>query len=152
MDELVAELLELLRTRFGFECVQRDVRENQLRLLGRVLPAYAENWLVLRGHLINAALDADWTYDCSRPDVLRGGRGGQLTYGWRLIFQHADVASRIKPLMAIIANCPRPHFEVEEQALPGVGSRRAGVNARGGGAAPSGSMPLILQGRMGGVR
>ena len=147
MDEPCDVVVGALARRFGFEVRKKDVRSNQLRLLGRVPPAQARNWVVFRKHMLEMSMRKEWTYDGSRQDILRGGA---LVWGWRLIFQHDALESYFPEIVDVINSCPRAKFEVEEQPLPGVTGQRRIMNARGKGASSAGSVPLIVQQRAGG--
>jgi hypothetical protein len=139
-------LLEALHTRFGFETVNQNVGQRQVRVVGRIAPEYRRNWVVGIQHLLSQEQNRPWSVDISRQYFLRNG---VVVWGWRLIFQHEDIAGMCADIIATISNAPRARFEVEEQALPGVTGQRTMMTSGGKGAAPAGTPPLLVQRKTG---
>jgi hypothetical protein len=142
MSEQAQALVNALATRFGFELRTHDIRENQFRFLGKVPPEFSRNWIVGVHHLLKKSLHTEWTLDISRQYFLRGDA---LVWGWRLIFQHSDINSQAPDIITAIGAAPRAKFEVTEQRLPGVKGPRRTMNARGKGASPAGTPPMLIQ-------
>ena len=142
------ELLSALCGRFGMQIVSQNVTPNQIRLLLRISPQHTRNWLVAGQHMLQAASSSPWNFDLSRHYFLRG-QGGVMVWGWRVIFQHEDIAAQIPSIIVALGSAPRARFEVEEQPLPGVTGQRRTMNDRGKGASSEGTPPLLLRMRMG---
>lgn len=138
-------VLEML-SRQGFETIRPTETTGQLRLVGRVAGQYSDNWKVVILHLLQAAERNTWAVDVSRQYF---PREGQLFYAWRLIFQGENLHTHYGSIVQTLANAPKARFEVKEQALPGVTGQRSMQNSRGKGAAPAGSVPLLVRQRGG---
>lgn len=145
------DVIAALSRKSGFEVVQHKEGPGQLWLMGRSHP---DRWGFF-SLLINELLvvsdeqpEVPWTCDISKK-YLR--RGGQLVFGWRLIFQAKRVQEQYSSIVAVIQRAPRPEaVELQSQLLPGYkpGDVRGGVNARGKGSSTAGSLPQILQRRV----
>ena len=140
------EIVQALAVRFGFETVDVNEAPNQIRIIGRVVQAHTRNWLIGVHHLLATAEATPWNLDISRQYFLRDG---SLVYAWRMIFQHAEVATHIPQIVSAIAGAPRARFEVEEVAISQ--GPRTMMNERGKGAASAGTPPLLIRQRMGGM-
>ena len=140
-----ADVLEMMRTRFGFDVVQPTASPNQLRVLGRVPSEQERNWLVGVQHMLSVSEKTPWSVDISRQYFLRSG---VLVYAWRVIFQGEGIEQYMEGIVAALSNAPKARFEVEEQALS-VNGARSTMNTKGKGASSSGTTPLLLQQRAG---
>lgn len=145
MSEL-QEVLTALTKRYGFEVVQPTLSTNKIRVLGRIQEAQERNWMVGIEHLLTVADGRAWNVDVSRQYFLRGP---SLVYAWRLIIQAPELEQHVDDIVTTLNNAPRAKFQVEEQALP-VRGRRSTMNANGKGASSAGTLPSILQRKVGG--
>ena len=139
------KLIGVLKARHGYEVVEQSVSEGQIRLFGRVLNESSRNWAPACHHLLTNERTHEWNLDLSRRYILRQD---MMVWGWRLIFQHPAIVTQIPSIITVLNSAPRAKFEVEEQALSVIGPRRT-MSENGKGAAPSGSVPLIVRQRAG---
>jgi len=125
------DLVQLLRARAGYETVNHQLSPNQLRLLGRVRKPAVDGWLLVVRNLVMA--EAPWHIDISRHYFPRGGK---LVYAWRIILQGESVEQHFHHVAQTVANSPRAHTIIEEQALPGARRDRniPSISNRGKGA------------------
>jgi hypothetical protein len=147
-----ADVYAALMEKCGFEVVQEKETAVQLRIIGR---SGADRWNFFLPviHTLLTASDkpeGHWTCDISKQMILAHGR---VRYGWRMIFQAAsrngidNLQSCYEDIVRVIRSSPRPaRVEVDRVLLPGykAGDVRGGVNAKGKGAAPAGSLPLAV--------
>lgn len=146
-----ADVFAALAKKSGFEVLQESETPKQLRVMGR---SHLDRWAFFLP-IIHTLLtrtsrpENGWTCDISKQYFLSDGR---VLYGWRFIFQSADLVTQYGDIIMAINSAPRPaRVEVESQLLPGYkpGDVRGGVNAKGKGASVAGSVPLAItrQGR-----
>jgi len=131
MSEQVAELYRALKQRIGYEVVKEQVTNSQIRVIGRVPQQLTRNWIVVMHHLLLGENAAPWSLDVSKQYFLRGG---QVVWGWRLIFQASSIEDHIPGIIQLLGSAPKAKFMVEEQRLPGVRGQRVTMNDRGKGA------------------
>lgn len=117
------KLISTLRARGGYEVVDNNSGANQVRLIGRVPTPLVKGWLIIVRQLLvrSGSSDAPWTADISKSYFLRSGR---VMFGWRLIFQGADIEQHIPDIITTITNSPRPRATVESQPLAGASASR----------------------------
>ena len=126
------DLLHRLQVRGGFDTVNHGVTAKQLRVLGRVPRESMDGWLIIVQRLLRAAGSAQgWSIDVSKQYFLKNDR---VVYGWRLIFQGAEVWEHLDDLVQIISNAPRPKVVLDEQPLGGARGDRNAPSATGKGA------------------
>lgn len=141
--------------RLGFEVVKATEQPSKLRVIGRCTK---ERWPfllpVIHGLLVASEdVTTPWTCDVSRVYMLHNS-GREVRYAWRLLFQGEGLAEQYTDITRVISQAPKPkQVELTSYRLPGYkpGDERASMTARGKGAAPAGSSPLVAATR-GGVR
>ncbi len=141
-----SDIYVALAKRGAFEVLQENETPSQLRISGR---CQLDRWPFF-GPIIHTLISASdkpgspWTCDVSKKYIILNDK---LLYTWRLIFQGQDLASQYPSIIATIMNAPRPgRVEVTSQLLPGYkpGDVRGGVNERGKGSAPAGTVPMAV--------
>lgn len=150
----VEELSRLLRGRAGFDVVDVQPSENQLRIVGRVPPNASSQWVLIVHRLLIAQEQLPWKVDVSRHYFLRQvGSNKKLFYSWRLIFQAPKVQQHLVSVMDVIHNAPRP-ARVELQEYPLTGAQRTHANGKGAYSAETSPLvaSLATQMKMGGAR
>jgi hypothetical protein len=145
------DIYAALAKKSGFEVLQESETPKQLRVMGR---SYLEKWPfflpIVHKLLTTSGMPGNgWTCDISKQYFLSDGR---VLYGWRFIFQSADLPAQYPSIVLAINSAPRPQrVELESQPLAGYKPNqiRGGVNEKGKGASSAGSAPLIIarQGR-----
>lgn len=147
-----ADVYAALMEKCGFTVVQEKETAAQLRIIGRSGPDRWNFFLPVIYTLLKASDKPEnlWTCDISKQFILAHDR---VRYGWRLIFQAAsrngvdNLLLCYENIALVIRSSPRPaRVEVDRVLLPGykAGDVRGGVNAKGKGAAPAGSLPLAV--------
>jgi len=149
-----ADIYAALAKKSGFEVLQENESDRQLRIMGR---SHLERWPfflpIIHTILTRSGSGSSWTCDISKQYFLSDGR---VLYGWRFIFQAGKssrtLTEQYPDIISAINSAPRPaRVELESQPLPGYkpGQIRGGVNEKGKGASAAGSLPLVIarQGR-----
>lgn len=146
----LAELVNILKMRGGFDLVNHQADEKQIRMLGRVPKQMMNSWLVVVHHMLSVSEKSAWNIDVSKQYFLRGGR---VIFAWRLIIQADDVESKLEHICNAITNAPRAKHIIEEQPLVGArpdrNSPQHGKGAQGVLGAVVGPMAIAQQ-QMGG--
>lgn len=149
----IDELTRLLKLRGGFETVNANPSQGQVRLLGRVPKDHMGAWLLIVNELLVRGSGTSWSVDISKQYFRRDGK---VMFAWRIILKAADAAQAVSAVCEAISSAPRPRVSVDEFPLPGVKGDRnvAGPNSRGKGAQGSlnsvvGPMALSQLGRSG---
>jgi hypothetical protein len=111
-------LKQSLHLKAGFEVVQQNVTDKQIRLVGRVPRDKTGQWLLVVERLLLREQEPDcaWNLDISKQYFLRGNR---LLYGWRVILQAPSVAEHVDELVNIAKTTPMVQRQLEEVALVG---------------------------------
>lgn len=130
----------LLKSKSGFEVIEMTEEPSRLRLMGRVpvdkLSVNMNNWLlVVRDLLRGSQNQTVWKADISKSYFLRGPAGEEkVIYGWRVIFQGADIATHYSDMTLVVRAAPQTSAaELTEYPLPGASPDRNSPN-RGKGA------------------
>lgn len=119
------DLQAALHKKSGFQVLDHNASEGQLRVMGRQLKdtmgVNLNNWFLVIRTLLQKHTKAPWKVDVSKNYFLRGD---VVIYGWRLIFQTDDGSSLDPHLQEIVATIlSSPHTargELSEYPLPGV--------------------------------
>lgn len=150
----VNDLKALLAARAGFEVLDMQPSDSQLRVVGRVLPNASAYWVLVVHRLLVASKNTAWKVDVSRNYFLRAvGNSEKLFYTWRLIFQAPKMPTQIKSIMDAVNSAPKP-ARVELQEFPLTGADRSHKNGKGAFTAETTPMVahVAAQARMGGIR
>lgn len=150
----VNDLKALLAQRTGFEVLDMQPSDAQLRIVGRVPPNASSHWVLLVHRLLVVSKNAPWKVDISRNYFLRAvGTSEKLFYTWRLIFQAPKMQTQLKSIVDAVNSAPRP-ARVELQEFPLTGTDRTIKNGKGAFAAETTPMVahVAAQARMGGIR
>lgn len=124
MSNAVKELLGSA----GFELVNENVTDRQMRFLGRVNKTMTTAWLDLLGTFLTVSTSATWTVDASKHYFVKGG---SLVYGWRIIIQSESLTKSLPGLLeALRSSLPRGPVDVEIP-LHGSPTRHQGMNGKG---------------------
>jgi hypothetical protein len=146
----VQELTRLLQQKAGYQTLDVSTEGGQVRLLGRVPPNAADQWILVVHRLLVESESADWKVDVSRKYFLRGP-SKKMVYSWRLVFNSASpTEAMISNVMRAVQNAPRPQ-KTEISEFPLAGASRA-VSNGGRGASTingDGGLPSIIRSKLG---
>lgn len=120
------ELKKLLRDRAGFDTVDEQLSDGQLRLVGRVPPNASSHWVLIVHRLLTQMGRHAWKADISKHYFIRELQSGpKMFYAWRLIFQADKVADQLEDIISVVRTAPAPaRVELQEYPLPGANSHR----------------------------
>ena len=127
----VTNLLNALH-RGGFEVVNSTQTPNQIRLIGRIGKDRLSTWLVVVQHLCKQSGGKTWAADVSKYYFLRAD--DRLQYGWRIILQGEDIASRLEEIIRVLTTTPPHRTVVDELPLMGASASRNALSPGGKGA------------------
>lgn len=127
----VDELVQIFRTRSGFEVVDHSATPKQVRLFGRVGKGAMKQWLLIVHRLLTLKDSADWSVDISKQYFLRSG---QVMFGWRLIIQAEVVEDHLADVVQGVLGAPKLQAVVSEQPLVGTSIHRNTLSPGGKGA------------------
>lgn len=126
---MTAKALEAtLQARVGFEVIQQQVKENQIRFFGRVRPSHMPTWLLAMRALLLSTEGAPWSVDLSRQYFLRGEK---LFFGWRIIIQSNNIQEQLPTIISIIQSVQYVQAQVDEVPLHVRADRNALRNGKG---------------------
>lgn len=128
-----AHLARLLRAKTGFEIVDFNPKETQLRILGRLPSTRMGDWLATVHALYShAEKQSHWTVDISKYYFKRNGK---VVYAWRMIFQADSIEMRMDGILAALSVMPTQSVkEIDQFPLVGVGAdRNVPKNGKGAG-------------------
>ena len=102
-----APLYRILSERGGYEVVNESMRDDYLRLAGRVKPlSRMPEWMAVLRALYHAGEAAEgWNIDESKQYF---DRNGEWRYAWRLIFQGEELVSHLDEIVEVVRNAPPP--------------------------------------------
>jgi len=144
----VAELKTALMQKTGFQTLDTNASEGQIRILGRVPPNASNQWVLVLQRLLHDSERMQWKLDASKKYFLRD-QDHKMIYAWRLIFQAPAMNNQIASIIESLMNSPKPN-RVEISEFPLAGARTHNANGKGAtNIMGDGGVPEILSRKLG---
>lgn len=140
------DIHSVLQQKVGYEVVTNTEKVDQLRVVGRIHTdrdgRNMNNWILVMDRLFEAAYDRPWAIDLSKHYFKRG-KGQPVVFGWRIIFQAANIAEHYADIVNLIHTAPvTARTEVTEMPMPGSMAHRNNTSGGRRGAGPAGSIAV----------
>jgi hypothetical protein len=135
-----------LAQKCGYEVVQNTEKDQQLRIIGRIVEdrdgRKMNNWILVIDRLLEAGFARPWTIDICKHYFKRS-KSSPVIFGWRIILQAEIVSEHYADIVNLIKTAPTSaRAEVTEMPLVGSSIHRNSTAGGKRGAGPMGTIPV----------